>query len=415
MRALDDQRYDVGKRCVGSHDGEIGYEDIGHLFSLPDGPGSAFERHQSAEQVLAGDHEYPLDVVLLHEVQGHPRPCGALGNRFGTAHHVACREHPGQVHIGDELLDVGVLGVRQDLLRRPDLHDRAVFHQGDTIAEFQGLIQIVSHEDDGLTEPLLEVQQFVLHLPADERVKSAECLVHKEYVRVARECPGKPDPLLHAPGELARHACPVAAEPHHIEHIFRLPEALICRDALDLKPEGNVVEHRPVREECKALEDHAQPAPPGLPQLIPAHPDNILAAYPYLAVCRLDEPVDAAQDRRFSAPGESHKDEYLTGQDVEGYVAEGQCRAGLFVYLPFGAAGSMEFERFCSVRAEHLCQAPDADDRRDGSCAVYGCLLKNDGIPPHSGFRSNLFYNFAFLKIHDAYANFGFSGIMPCF
>jgi hypothetical protein len=204
-------------------------------------------------------------------------------------------------------------------------------------------------------------QQFVLHVPADKGVESAERLVHQEYIRVAGERAGEPDTLLHAAGELPGHARPVAPEPHHLEHFlgFRVP--FFRRDALDLEAESDVVENRSMGEESETLEDHPEFASPGRPEFFMAHADDVLAADQYFALGGVDDSVDAAQERRFPAPGQPHQDERLARHDVERDVIEGQRRAGLLVDLLFRAACSMEFQCLFRVLPKYLGQVPDAD------------------------------------------------------
>ena len=66
------------------------------------------------------------------------------------------------------------------------------------VAELEGLVQVVGDEDDGLAHLLLQVDEFVLHVAADEGVKGAEGLVHEQDVRRQRQGAGQAHALLHA-------------------------------------------------------------------------------------------------------------------------------------------------------------------------------------------------------------------------
>ena len=46
------------------------------------------------------------------------------------------------------------------------------------IGQLQRLIKIVSDEDDGLVQLFLQLEQQVLHICSDQRIKSRESLVH---------------------------------------------------------------------------------------------------------------------------------------------------------------------------------------------------------------------------------------------
>src|SRR5205814_5583719 len=106
---------------------------------------------------------------------------------------------------------------------------------------------IVTDEEDGLPDPLLERQQLVLELAADERVERRERLVHEQDVRIGRERPREPDALLHAAGELAAIALGPLREPDERELLLDDAPALLGRVAPQLEPEADVVAHRPPR------------------------------------------------------------------------------------------------------------------------------------------------------------------------
>src|SRR2546425_8772259 len=92
-----------------------------------------------------------------------PRAEPASGLRGGGALDGGAR-----IHVPHELGDIVVGGSLEDVAARARLHDAPAFEDGDLVAELQGLVEIVTDEEDGLPDPLLERQQLVLELAADE-------------------------------------------------------------------------------------------------------------------------------------------------------------------------------------------------------------------------------------------------------
>ena len=118
------------------------------------------------------------------------------------AHHPLQRQHVGLGHLGDEVLDVVVGGLGHDLVGRADLHDRAVAHDQDPVAELERLGEVVGDEDHRLAELAVQPDDLVLHVAPDQRVERGERLVEEQHLRVAGQRSGQADALLHAAGEL---------------------------------------------------------------------------------------------------------------------------------------------------------------------------------------------------------------------
>ncbi len=83
-----------------------------------------------------------------------------------------------------------VCGVGQDALGRVVLHEAALAHDGDAVAEFDGLIDVVGHEHHGLAQPGLDGHELALQPLTRERVDRPERLVHQQDGRVGRQRPG---------------------------------------------------------------------------------------------------------------------------------------------------------------------------------------------------------------------------------
>ena len=66
----------------------------------------------------------------------------------------------------------------------------------------------------------------------------------------------RPDPLLHAAGELVGVGVLVAAQADQVDHLLGPRTTLGLGHAAHLETEGHVVAHRAVRQQAEVLEDH---------------------------------------------------------------------------------------------------------------------------------------------------------------
>src|ERR1700733_14596911 len=81
-----------------------------------------------------------------------------------------------RIHVQDELCHVVVRRVLDDVTPGAGLHDAAAFHNRDLVAKLQGLIEIMADEEDGPAHALLQGEELILELAADERVERRERL-----------------------------------------------------------------------------------------------------------------------------------------------------------------------------------------------------------------------------------------------
>ena len=165
----------------------------------------------------------------------------------------------------------------EDVLGAADLHDPAVAHHGDPVAEPHGLVQVVGDEDDGLLQRLLQLQQLVLHIAADQRVERAEGLVHQQQIGVGGQRAGQAHALLHTAGQLVGPGLLPALEPGEFERFGGAPMPLGARYALHFEAVGGVLQHTAVREEREVLEDHGDLLGADLAQLLVAERGEVLA------------------------------------------------------------------------------------------------------------------------------------------
>src|SRR5947207_15528609 len=92
-----------------------------------------------------------------------PRAEPASGLRGGGALDGGAR-----IHVLHELGDIVVSGPLEDVAARASLHHAPAFEDSDLVAALQGLVEIVTDEEDGLPDPLLQRHHLVLDPAADE-------------------------------------------------------------------------------------------------------------------------------------------------------------------------------------------------------------------------------------------------------
>ena len=122
-------------------------------------------------------------------------------------------------------------------------------------------------EQDRLTELALEVDELILHLPADERVEGGEGLIHEKDVGLGGQGPGQTDPLTHSSRELTGLVSAPPLEADQGQGLLGPTFTLGATHALDLQAVGGVLPHCPVRQEGEVLEDHGDALAAQLAQL----------------------------------------------------------------------------------------------------------------------------------------------------
>ena len=167
-------------------------------------------------------------------------------------------------------------------------------HDGDAVTQLEGLVQVVSDEDDGLVQLILKAEQLVLHLAADEGVEAAEWLVHQEDVGVHHQGAGQADALLHTAGELAGIGRFPAAQAHHFQYLAGAGVAFRFGDALHLETPGCVFQHVAMGHEAVVLEHHRYFVPAELHQFLVGHGRDVIAVNDDAAGSGFDEADEAA-------------------------------------------------------------------------------------------------------------------------
>ena len=234
----------------------------------------------------------------------------------------------GARHLGGEVLDVVVGRGADHLVRRADLHDLAVAHDQDPVAELERLLEVVGDEHHRLAEVAVEAEHLVLHIAADQWVERRERLVEEQQRRVVRQRAGQPDALLHAAGELVGVGVLVAVQPHQGDDLLGPVPALLLLHPTHLEAVGDVVDDLPVRQQPEVLEDHRGMGAPQVTQLGLAGLHHVTPVDDHLAGGRLDQPGQTAHQRGLAGAGEPHHHEDLAGRYVEGDVADTDDAAG---------------------------------------------------------------------------------------
>src|SRR3954471_15520958 len=188
------------------------------------------------------------------------------------------------------------LGLNAPRSRRHDQHART---------EKDRLLDVMGHEQHGLTLAFPDAQQQFLHQRARLVVERAERLVEQKDGRFVGERPRDGGSLLHAAGELLRIMVLEAGEADPTEPFTHRLAALLLRHALLTQAERDVVGDRQPWEQGIGLEHHATVA---------TGPDHRLAVQDDAAGGRPVEPGDQPQQCGLAATRWSQDgDEVIVG------------------------------------------------------------------------------------------------------
>ncbi len=242
----------------------------------------------------------------------------------GLLRNAAGREDSRAVHVGDELRHVVARRIIEDLLGSADLFDTTVAHHRDAIAQTHGLVEIVRDEENRLVELLLQFDELVLHVSADERIECGEGFVHQHDVGPCSERTREADSLPHAAGELAREVVSPPSQTNEFEGLVCLRFSFRLVDAVDLERICGVLPHRPVWQQREVLEDHRNLLAADLAQVRLVHPSNVLALNQHLTRRRGKQAVHGTNESGLAGARQPHDDENLTGLHVERGIDDGR-------------------------------------------------------------------------------------------
>ena len=256
----------------------------------------------------------------------------------------------------------------QDLSRRAHLDQAAVLEDRDAVTYAHGLIEVVGDKDDGLVQGLLQFQQLVLHLRADQRIERTEGLVHQDDVGVCRQGTGQAHTLTHAARELVRVFVFVAFQAHGIDPVQRTLGAHLLALATHFQAVGDIVDHGLVRQQAEALEHHADLVPAKFAQGFHVVLQDVHAVHQDRAAGGVDQAVEVAHQGRFAGTRQAHDHEDFAGADAQRQVVHTDHAAGFGQHLILGFALANHAQRVLGAVAENLEDVFDFD-------FAHGCVV----------------------------------------
>src|SRR5438309_473350 len=271
-----------------------------------------------------------------------------------------------------ELGDIVVGGALDDVPTGAALHDPAALEDRHLVSELQGLVQIVADEQDRFPDALLQDEEFVLQLPADQGIERGERLIHEQDIRIGGQGACQSHALLHAAGELAAVALTPLREADQLEVLVDDTAATVGGLTAQLEAQADVVAHRPPRQEAKLLKHHGDAQPADAPQrgriAVDADVDDgIAVTHQDLAARDAIQAVGRAQQRRLPRSRQSHEHRDLAALDAERGVRHAHHHAGLGGDLSTRAAGIQRRERPLDGGAAGAAPRPGAEEDVDGA------------------------------------------------
>ena len=128
----------------------------------------------------------------------------------------------------------------------------------------------------------------------------------------------------------------IAAKADPVDPLLAASCGFLLWHTLNSQPVTDIAHDRVMRQKCEPLENHRCRVSPEFRELCFTHFKHILTVYNNLTRSRLDEPVDMANQRRFTRPGQAHNDLDASRRDIDIDVVECQYSAVFFQQLHFG-------------------------------------------------------------------------------
>ena len=200
------------------------------------------------------------------------------------------------------------------LKRSTHLLDDPLVHDGDTVADRQGLALVVGDIHRGDSRSFLDGPDRSTHLDAKLRVQVGKGLVHQQHVGLDDDGPGKGDTLLLAAGHVLGLPVAKRGNLHHVEHLLHAPCLLRILDVPLFQTERHILERRHMGEHGIVLEDHAD---------VPLVAGDVVDALPVEEeIASLDgiETGNHAQQRGLAASRRAEQREELTLLDVQAQI-----------------------------------------------------------------------------------------------
>ena len=209
-------------------------------------------------------------------------------------------------------------------------------------------------EDDGFVQGLLQFQQLVLHLGADQRIQRTECFIHEDDVGVRRQCTGEADALTHAAGELVRVFVFVAFETDGVDPVQRAFGADLLALAAHFQAVGDVIEHGFVRQQTEALEHHADLVSTKFAQGVHVVLQDVLAIDQNRPAGGVDQAIEVPYQGGFARAGQAHDHKDFAGADAQRQVVHADHATGFVEHLILALALADHGQRILGAVAENL-------------------------------------------------------------
>ena len=259
---------------------------------------------------------------------------GAAGRRVERARHLARDRRAlaaGHVKVGDRVEQhprIGMLGPREERLRRRHLDQAAKVHHADARGDVIDDRQIVRDEQVGEPEAALQVDHQVQDLRLHRDVERRRGFVAHQELRLAGERAGDRDALPLAAREFVREFAAVGRRqldlPQQVFHAL-LQVGLVLGEIEGTDRLGDDVEHAPARVEAgvRVLEDHLH-APAERGHVGPAvAASHVVAVELDRAGRRRIEPDHQARHRRLAATRLAYQREGLALGDLDVDAVDG--------------------------------------------------------------------------------------------
>ena len=145
-----------------------------------------------------------LEIVALH----HP------GNWFSDCINA---QHGAGIDITEEMAHALIGRMAQQFHGATALQNRPLLHQCDPITQSHGFIEVMGDEHHRAALILLQIQQQILHLAADQWIKGRERLIHQQNRWIQGQGACQSHPLLHATGEFFGPFAQIAPQSHPLK------------------------------------------------------------------------------------------------------------------------------------------------------------------------------------------------------
>src|ERR1039457_869553 len=106
----------------------------------------------------------------------------------------------------------------------------------------------MAHKENRFLDALLQRQELILELAANERIERREGLVHEQNVGVGGKCARQAHALLHAPGQLSDSAIAPLRKTDELQLLIDDAAPIRKRFAAQLQAKADVLAHAAPRQ-----------------------------------------------------------------------------------------------------------------------------------------------------------------------